>query len=472
MKTLSNLIYGLILKNSRKRNNLTQEDLVRKSFICLKKISHIENGRLRPKAGCRHALANALSDPLLEYFPSYSIEEFGERLEKRFEAEIEAVPYFLDSLGEDDLDNIQRIFQEYQSAAEREDHTLMLLLDEYIHTRLMNAHPDLYQRNLSGRYRQDFIEFFKLWIPLLDLNITRQLEPLHFKIFEAVIEQDMEGLQAAISLHLDNSIGDVEQVTGQLTQAWGSWLQRCLDDEQDNEYEVATHLDFLPQSMNVLPEDDYTKLAYGIILRQARKLRSLTQQELSEAAGISLRKVSAIENGHDRPKLKHRQALACALSDPLLEYFPEYSIEQFDERLGIRFQIEMEAVSYFINRLTESDLGNIRRIFYEYTAAAERGDHTLMILLDEYIHARLVNAHPNPALRNLATRYRQDFMGFFKLWVPLLNLNIIRNLEELHFQIFEAVLARSEADLSGAIRLHVDNSCEDVRQIRGQLGDE
>ena len=55
-----------------------------------------------------------------------------------------------------------------------------MLLDEYLHTRIMNAHPDKNLKNLIAIYRHDFIELFKIWIPLLDFKIARQLELTHY----------------------------------------------------------------------------------------------------------------------------------------------------------------------------------------------------------------------------------------------------------------------------------------------------
>lgn len=217
-----------------------------------------------------------------------------------------------------------------------------------------------------------------------------------------------------------------------------------------------------------LEEFSYTNLAYGIILRNSRQSQGLTQQALAERSFMCLRKLSDIENGKCYPKIICRHAIAQALSDPLLEDFPAY-IEKFDQRLIERFRVEMNAVPYFISSLTKSELENIDRIFSDYKLAADRNDLELLFSLDKYIHARLTNTYPDPITRRIATHYRNDFMQFFEFWVPLLDLGIIRDLLPIHFQIFEAILNRSEDDLRKSIRLHLDDSLDDVEKIKRQL---
>ena len=104
------------------------------------------------------------------------------------------------------------MFNLYKIACKQEDTALMLALDESIHIKIMDAHPNRNLRNLVARYRQDFIELFKIWMPLLEIEIVRKLDEVHFKIFEAVLEQNQNNINQALDDHLENSLGDVEKV--------------------------------------------------------------------------------------------------------------------------------------------------------------------------------------------------------------------------------------------------------------------
>ncbi len=209
---LTKKAYGRILKNLRNLKNCSQEKLAQACFSCRRTIVDIETGRIAPNASLRRELARALSNPILEYFPQYSIGQFAHRLKIRFQHEKEAAKYFIDGLRQKDLDSFQEVFYLYQMASHQKDGVLMLLLDEYLHTRIMNAHPEEATRILVGRYRQDYIEFFKIWIPQLNFNISLGQHPIHLNMFEAILDQNKDKLTEAIHLHLINSRKDVEQI--------------------------------------------------------------------------------------------------------------------------------------------------------------------------------------------------------------------------------------------------------------------
>ncbi len=80
----------------------------------------------------------------------------------------------------------------------------------------MNAHPDEATRNLVGRYRQDYIEFFRIWLPQLNLNITLGQHQIHLYIFQAILERDEHKLNQSIDLHLKNSLNDMKLVINAL----------------------------------------------------------------------------------------------------------------------------------------------------------------------------------------------------------------------------------------------------------------
>lgn len=213
---LTKKAYGRILKNVRNLKNCSQEKLAQVCFSCRRTIVDIETGKIAPNPSLRVEFARALSNPILEYFPQYSIGQFSHRLQIRFQHEKEAGKYFLDVVNQNDLDSFKEVFYLYKMASHQKDGVLMLLLDEYLHTRIMNAHPDEPTRILVERYRQNYIEFFKIWIPQLNFNISLGQHPIHLNMFQAILEQNQSKLTQAIHWHLINSLNDVERIINAL----------------------------------------------------------------------------------------------------------------------------------------------------------------------------------------------------------------------------------------------------------------
>jgi transcriptional regulator with XRE-family HTH domain len=209
---LNNRAYGIFLKNSRNNLRWSQLQLALECHICRETLVDIERGRSYPNRNFRELFAQNLNNPVLEYYPPYSIGQFSERLQVRFQHEREAARYFLNGLQSTDLEGLKEVYSLYQKASERKDFTLMIVLDEYLHTRIMNAHPDRAIKDLVERYRQDYIEFFKVWISKLSIDITIGQVTTHFEIFEAIFEQNQQQLIEAIDIHLLNSLKDVEQI--------------------------------------------------------------------------------------------------------------------------------------------------------------------------------------------------------------------------------------------------------------------
>ena len=212
MPDLTNLLYGTLLRKFREEKGLNQELFASKCLLSRTWISQIETGKAYPHKDIRTAFAKALNEPVLEYYPQYRIEEFPERLKFRFQGEKEASQYLRKKQTSRDLDTVKSIFDLYKIACTQEDTTLMLALDESIHIKIMDAHPNRNLRNLVARYRQDFIELFKIWMPLLEIDIVRKLDEVHFKIFNAVLEQNQNSINEALDEHLDNSLNDVKKV--------------------------------------------------------------------------------------------------------------------------------------------------------------------------------------------------------------------------------------------------------------------
>lgn len=215
---LNNRAYGIILRNSRNNLRCSQLQLALECHISLETLGNIERGKTYPNRNFRERFAQNLNNPVLEYYPPYSIGQFSERLQVRFKHEKEAARYFLNGLQSIDLEGLREVHFLYQKSSERQDFTLMIVLDEYLHTRIMNAHPDRAIKDLVERYRQDYIEFFKVWISKLSFNITIGQVTTHFKIFEAIFEQNQQQLVEAIDIHLLNSLQDVEQIIQLLEQ--------------------------------------------------------------------------------------------------------------------------------------------------------------------------------------------------------------------------------------------------------------
>ena len=187
---LTNRTYGLLLKNSRIALKLTQNKFAKECHTCRETITANESGKTPPNRTSRETYAKILSNPILEYFPQYSIGQFSKRLEIRFQHEKKAARYFLEGLQPQDIESLKEVYFLYQKASERQDFTLMIVLDEYLHTRLMSAHPDRAIKDLVERYTQDYIDFFKVWVSKLNFDITVGQVPTHFEIFEAILEKN------------------------------------------------------------------------------------------------------------------------------------------------------------------------------------------------------------------------------------------------------------------------------------------
>jgi transcriptional regulator with XRE-family HTH domain len=224
---LNNLIYGIILKNSRNKLDWTQEKLsieckLIECNISRETIVAIENGRTPPKRSSRETFAKILGNPVLEYFPPYSVGNFSQRLEVRFQHEKEAVRYFLEGFEQEYLDSLKAVYSLYRLESTQNNFRLMISLDEYLHTLLMDFHPNQSTRILVAGYRQDYIDFFKIWLPHLSFgenigfNMSAEQDTIHFEIFEAIFEQNQSQLIQAIDRHLDNSLEDVERLTTSL----------------------------------------------------------------------------------------------------------------------------------------------------------------------------------------------------------------------------------------------------------------
>ena len=93
-----------------------------------------------------------------------------------------------------------------------------------------------------------------------------------------------------------------------------------------------------------------TTTSLGKILKELRKLRGLTQEDLAMQTGRSVDAVSQWERGVNWPNFDTIERLAKALDVPVKAFF-----DNKDETLTDRKRLEMEA-SLIISKLSESDL--------------------------------------------------------------------------------------------------------------------
>ncbi|MCI9251691.1 MAG: helix-turn-helix transcriptional regulator [Lachnospiraceae bacterium] len=70
-----------------------------------------------------------------------------------------------------------------------------------------------------------------------------------------------------------------------------------------------------------MPIDDLTAL--GQKMREARKKKDLTQQELSDLSHVSVKQITNIEKGHMNPSFLILKALAKVLLSSLDSYSPQ-----------------------------------------------------------------------------------------------------------------------------------------------------
>jgi transcriptional regulator with XRE-family HTH domain len=94
-----------------------------------------------------------------------------------------------------------------------------------------------------------------------------------------------------------------------------------------------------------------TAKKFGTALRELRKLRNLTQEELSSRIGRSVDAVSQWERGINSPSFETLMLLAAALDVPAKTFF-EYLDTDLPEA---RFKLELAAIT-MLSDLSDSDL--------------------------------------------------------------------------------------------------------------------
>lgn len=117
---------------------------------------------------------------------------------------------------------------------------------------------------------------------------------------------------------------------------------------------------FLPLKLILPPTGERmnnTKVLLGTRIREIRKARGYTQEQLAEMIDIEQKHVSRIESGKSFPTIDRLEKMAVALNVPLMGFFDFLHLEEDDE--GV---VNLEAM------LMELD-GNSRKLAYRLIRA-------------------------------------------------------------------------------------------------------
>jgi len=100
-----------------------------------------------------------------------------------------------------------------------------------------------------------------------------------------------------------------------------------------------------------------TKVLLGARIREIRKARGLTQEQLAEMIDVEQKHVSRIESGKSYPTIDRLEKMAAALNVPLMSFFDFLHLEDDDD-----VAVNLEAM------LMELD-GNSRKLAYRLIRA-------------------------------------------------------------------------------------------------------
>ncbi|HOI16814.1 MAG TPA: helix-turn-helix transcriptional regulator [Geobacteraceae bacterium] len=74
-----------------------------------------------------------------------------------------------------------------------------------------------------------------------------------------------------------------------------------------------------------------TKVLLGARIREIRKARGFTQEQLAEMIDVEQKHVSRIESGKNFPTINRLEKIAAALNVPLMEFFDFMHLKDDDE---------------------------------------------------------------------------------------------------------------------------------------------
>lgn len=97
-----------------------------------------------------------------------------------------------------------------------------------------------------------------------------------------------------------------------------------------------------------------TKQLLGARIKELRKGRRLSQEELAELIGIEPRHMSRIEVGKSYPSLDRLERIANALNVDLRDFFDFGHLEARP--------VKMDQISEMLNEMTDDDLKKVTRI--------------------------------------------------------------------------------------------------------------
>ena len=102
-----------------------------------------------------------------------------------------------------------------------------------------------------------------------------------------------------------------------------------------------------------------TKELLGARIREFRKERHLTQEQLAEIIGVEPRHISRIEGGYSYPTIERLERIAVALQVPLKDFFDFMHLDNPDSRT-----VELE---HLVKGMSEE----YQRIIYKIVRAFE-----------------------------------------------------------------------------------------------------
>lgn len=132
----------------------------------------------------------------------------------------------------------------------------------------------------------------------------------------------------------------------------------------------------------------------------------------------------------------------------------------------MRFKYEKEAAKFFIDNLQQQDIEDFTAVYSLYKKDTKNEKAESMIILDNYIHTKIIEHHSNNSCHSKATIYREQNVEFFKNWVGELKRNIWLGQGNIHFMLFESIINRNQSQLIQVLDQHLQHTLDDLERIR------
>lgn len=108
-----------------------------------------------------------------------------------------------------------------------------------------------------------------------------------------------------------------------------------------------------------------TKALLGARIREIRKARGLTQEQLAEMVDVEQKHVSRIESGKNYPTIDRLEKMAAALEVPLMGFFDFMHLQDVDEsalnleKMLLELDRDSRKIAYRLIRATIKTLKDI-----------------------------------------------------------------------------------------------------------------